>query len=119
MELTELYREVILDHNRHPRNFGRLDPHDAEGKGHNPLCGDRLTITLNRDGTNISDSRSVEQHSPFTSCEVRPASANASAARSAHCSRVKRRSPRYFRSGAYSAIPAMTASPRNPTFVIL
>jgi nitrogen fixation NifU-like protein len=57
MELTELYREVILDHNKHPRNFGRLDPHDAEAKGHNPLCGDRLTITLNREGDRIADLR--------------------------------------------------------------
>jgi nitrogen fixation NifU-like protein len=55
MELSDLYREVILDHNKHPRNFGRLDPHDAEGHGHNPLCGDRLSITLNRDGERISD----------------------------------------------------------------
>ena len=57
MELTELYREVILDHNKRPRNFGRLDPHDAEAKGHNPLCGDRLTITLNRDGGRVLDLR--------------------------------------------------------------
>ena len=57
MQLTELYREVILDHNKHPRNFGRLDPHDAEAKGHNPLCGDRLAITLNRDGDRIADLR--------------------------------------------------------------
>ena len=57
MELTELYREVILDHNRHPRNFGRLDPHDAEAKGHNPLCGDQLTLTLRRDGDAIADLR--------------------------------------------------------------
>ena len=55
MELTELYREVILDHNRHPRNFGRLDPADAQGEGHNPLCGDRLAITLRRDGETLSD----------------------------------------------------------------
>ncbi len=55
MELGELYREVILDHNKHPRNFGRLEPHDAEAKGHNPLCGDRLTITLKRDGDRITD----------------------------------------------------------------
>ena len=55
MQLTELYREVILDHNRHPRNFGRLDPHDAEAKGHNPLCGDRLTLTLQREGDRIAD----------------------------------------------------------------
>jgi nitrogen fixation protein NifU and related proteins len=57
MELTDLYREVILDHNKHPRNFGRLDPHDAEAKGHNPLCGDRLTITLQREGNRIADIR--------------------------------------------------------------
>jgi nitrogen fixation NifU-like protein len=57
MELTELYREVILDHNRHPRNFGRLDPHDAEARGHNPLCGDALTLTLRRDGNAITDLR--------------------------------------------------------------
>jgi len=55
MELQDLYREVILDHNKRPRNFGRLDPHDALANGHNPLCGDRLTITLNLDGTRIDD----------------------------------------------------------------
>jgi nitrogen fixation NifU-like protein len=57
MELNELYREVILDHNRQPRNFGRLDPHDAEARGHNPLCGDRLTLTLLRDGDRLADLR--------------------------------------------------------------
>ena len=55
MELQDLYREVILDHNKRPRNFGRLDPHDALANGHNPLCGDRLTVTLNLDGTRIDD----------------------------------------------------------------
>ena len=57
MQLTDLYREVILDHNKHPRNFGRLDPHDAEAKGHNPLCGDRLTVTLLRECDRIADLR--------------------------------------------------------------
>jgi nitrogen fixation NifU-like protein len=57
MQLTDLYREVILDHNKHPRNFGRLDPHDAEAKGHNPLCGDRLTLTLLREGDRLADVR--------------------------------------------------------------
>lgn len=57
MQLTDLYREVILDHNKRPRNFGRLDPHDAEAKGHNPLCGDRLTLTLRRDGDRLEDLR--------------------------------------------------------------
>jgi nitrogen fixation NifU-like protein len=55
MDLKELYREVILDHNRHPRNFGRLDPADASADGHNPLCGDRLTVTLRLDGDVVSD----------------------------------------------------------------
>lgn len=55
MELGELYREVILDHNRHPRNFGRLDPADALANGHNPLCGDKLTVTLRMDGDAIGD----------------------------------------------------------------
>jgi nitrogen fixation protein NifU and related proteins len=55
MNLTELYREVILDHNRHPRNFGLLDPADAHAEGHNPLCGDRLTVTINRHGDRVQE----------------------------------------------------------------
>jgi nitrogen fixation NifU-like protein len=55
MDLKDLYREVILDHNRSPRNFGRLEPHDAAATGHNPLCGDRLHLTLRLDGTRISE----------------------------------------------------------------
>jgi nitrogen fixation NifU-like protein len=55
MELQDLYREVILDHNKRPRNFGRLDPADASANGHNPLCGDRLTVTVNLDGPRIDD----------------------------------------------------------------
>jgi len=57
MDLKELYREVILDHNRHPRNFGRLDPADAVADGHNPLCGDRLTVTLRLAGDVLEDIR--------------------------------------------------------------
>ena len=44
MDLKDLYRDVIVDHNRRPRNFGRLDPADAHADGFNPLCGDRLTL---------------------------------------------------------------------------
>jgi nitrogen fixation NifU-like protein len=47
MELTDLYRDVILDHNRKPRNFGPLEPANALAEGFNPLCGDRLTVRLN------------------------------------------------------------------------
>jgi len=57
MDLKELYRDVILDHNRNPRNFGRLDPADAHADGHNPLCGDRLTVSLRMNGDRIEDVR--------------------------------------------------------------
>jgi nitrogen fixation NifU-like protein len=57
MDLKELYREVILDHNRSPRNYGRLDPADGSAAGHNPLCGDRLNITLRMDGERLADVR--------------------------------------------------------------
>ena len=57
MDLKDLYREVILDHNKSPRLFGRLDPADSSADGHNPLCGDRLHVTLNLDGDRVSDLR--------------------------------------------------------------
>jgi nitrogen fixation protein NifU and related proteins len=57
MELKDLYRDVILDHNRHPRNFGRLDPADAHAVGHNPLCGDRLIVSLRLAGDRVEDIR--------------------------------------------------------------
>lgn len=57
MDLKELYRDVILDHNKRPRNFGRLDPADAQADGHNPLCGDRLSVFVKMDGDRIADLR--------------------------------------------------------------
>ena len=57
MDLKDLYREVVLDHNRSPRNFGRLEPADAEAHGHNPLCGDRLHLTLRLAEDHLSDLR--------------------------------------------------------------
>ncbi len=55
MDLKDLYRDVIVDHNKHPRNFGRLDPADAHADGHNPLCGDQLSITVKLNGDRIDD----------------------------------------------------------------
>jgi nitrogen fixation NifU-like protein len=55
MDLKDLYRDVIVDHNRNPRNFGRLERADAQADGHNPLCGDRLTIYVSLDGERIRD----------------------------------------------------------------
>jgi len=57
MDLKDLYRDVILDHNRRPRNFGRLEGSDREAEGHNPLCGDRLSVYLRTDGERVTDIR--------------------------------------------------------------
>ena len=57
MELKDLYRDVILDHNRAPRNFGALEHADAQADGHNPLCGDRLTVALKMNGDKVEDVR--------------------------------------------------------------
>jgi len=54
-DLRELYQEVILDHNRRPRNFRRLDCPDRTCEGFNPLCGDRLTLFLEMDGDRIRE----------------------------------------------------------------
>ncbi|TLY77321.1 MAG: SUF system NifU family Fe-S cluster assembly protein [Gammaproteobacteria bacterium] len=57
MDLKELYRDVILDHNRRPRNFGRIEPSDGHAEGHNPLCGDRLSVFVRLDGERVADIR--------------------------------------------------------------
>ena len=53
-ELQELYQEVILDHNRQPRNFRVLEG-GRKAEGYNPLCGDRLTVYLRVDNDTITD----------------------------------------------------------------
>jgi nitrogen fixation protein NifU and related proteins len=45
-EFEDLYREVILDHYKHPRNYGLLEPSDAQAEGQNPLCGDEVTVSI-------------------------------------------------------------------------
>ena len=45
-EFEQLYREVILDHYKAPRNHGVLEPHDAIAEGQNPLCGDEVTVSV-------------------------------------------------------------------------
>ncbi len=57
MDLKELYRDVILDHNRHPRNFGPLAGANHHAEGHNPLCGDRLSLAVLLNGERIEDIR--------------------------------------------------------------
>ena len=57
MDLKDLYRDVILDHNKRPRNFGKLDGADAHADGHNPLCGDRLSVFVRMNGDRVEDLR--------------------------------------------------------------
>jgi nitrogen fixation NifU-like protein len=54
-DLQNLYRHIVLEHSRHPRNQRRMEPHDREAEGHNPLCGDKIRVyTQLRDG-NLAD----------------------------------------------------------------
>jgi len=50
--MQDMYRENILDHGMNPRHRGVLDPADIDHEGHNPLCGDRLRLTLRVDADN-------------------------------------------------------------------
>lgn len=54
-DLDDLYQSVILDHNRSPRNFRELPPPARHADGHNPLCGDRLTVWVDLDGDVVRD----------------------------------------------------------------
>jgi nitrogen fixation NifU-like protein len=54
-DLAELYREVIVEHGRKPRNFGELADANRHVEGQNPLCGDHLEIALRVDGDTIAD----------------------------------------------------------------
>jgi len=53
MDVGDLYQELILDHNKSPRNFGKLDTPSRHAEGYNPLCGDQLTLDLELEGGEI------------------------------------------------------------------
>jgi nitrogen fixation NifU-like protein len=55
MDLKDLYRDVIVDHNRNPRNFRPMPDADRQAEGFNPLCGDRLTLFVKLEGDRIAD----------------------------------------------------------------
>jgi nitrogen fixation NifU-like protein len=55
MESRELYQDIILDHGRKPRNFHKMEHPSHFAHGHNPLCGDRVTVFLEIDGDKIKD----------------------------------------------------------------
>ncbi len=57
MDLRDLYQDVIIDHNKNPRNFGRPETCDHEANGNNPLCGDKVTVFVSMAGDVIEDVR--------------------------------------------------------------
>lgn len=70
-DLRELYQEVIFDHNRNPRNFRAMEDANRHANGHNPLCGDQLTVFLQVDDGVVSDVSFVGQ-----GCAISTASAS-------------------------------------------
>ncbi|MBN9462874.1 MAG: SUF system NifU family Fe-S cluster assembly protein [Burkholderiales bacterium] len=58
-DLRELYQEVIFDHNRSPRNFHEMEHPDRVAEGHNPLCGDQLTLYVRLDKGVVADASFV------------------------------------------------------------
>jgi len=54
-ELSELYQQVILDHNKKPRNFRKLETANHSAEGFNPLCGDQLTVYLNLENDAVKE----------------------------------------------------------------
>ncbi len=69
--LRELYQEVILDHSRHPRHFGVLEHPTHKAEGHNPLCGDRVTVSLA-----LADGRVADIKFQGKGCAISQASAS-------------------------------------------
>lgn len=53
--MSDMYRDLILEHHRYPHNFGTLDPHDVSQEEHNPLCGDRIRLDLRIVDNKISE----------------------------------------------------------------
>lgn len=70
-ELRELYQEIILDHNKNPRNFGKLDSANCTQEGYNPLCGDHLHVHLH-----VEDSRIEDISFEGSGCAISKASAS-------------------------------------------
>ena len=69
--LDALYQEVILEHNRRPKNYGPMEGADREIRGRNPSCGDSLTLWLRFDGDTVADARFVGE-----GCAISKASAS-------------------------------------------
>ncbi len=55
MELRELYQEIIIEHNRNPRNHYEMENSTAQARGYNPLCGDKVTVYIKIEGDKLVD----------------------------------------------------------------
>ena len=53
MDLKQLYQDIILEHGKSPRNFGKCEKYTHQAKGHNPLCGDQVQVYLKLDHKNL------------------------------------------------------------------
>lgn len=73
-DLDALYQELILEHNRKPRNFHAMEHASREVSGRNPLCGDELTLWLKLDGDRVEDISFVTP--PGKGCAISKASAS-------------------------------------------
>ena len=60
MDLKELYQDIILEHGKSPRNFGKCDGYNHDAKGHNPLCGDQVHVYLKLNGNKEVEKLSFE-----------------------------------------------------------
>ena len=72
MNLKELYQEIILEHGKNPRNFGKTHEFNKDAKGHNPLCGDNVHIYLKLNGQKIVEDISFKG----SGCAISMASAS-------------------------------------------
>ena len=67
----ELYMEVILDHNKNPRNKGKIPKYTHSADGHNPLCGDKISIQIGVENNTVTDAKFIG-----TGCAISTASAS-------------------------------------------
>ena len=72
MDLKDLYREIILDHGKNPRNLGKFDNYNKDAKGNNPLCGDNVHVYLRLNENKKVEDISFEGHG----CAISMASAS-------------------------------------------
>lgn len=75
-DLSELYQQVILDHNRNPRNFKRIEAASRKAEGNNPLCGDRIQLYVLLDGADATISDIGFQMPQGSGCAISKASAS-------------------------------------------